>query len=238
MEIGDNPRLGVGTLADALTIVLRDLSFLPCIARLRLNGDNLPNLSDELLADVMEHEMGHTLGFASWLWRGHNLLHNPSLTNPVFPAPDTHFSGPLAIAAFNAGGGAAYTGGAKVPVENNGIPGAADSHWRENVLDDELMTTRFSRLLPHNPLSAITIQAMADIGYRVDVTQAESYTLPDISSSEGASVRAEAAGTSGQAIPFRCVVEHPAETENVEEPDASAGVLESTILEIRVLNER
>ena len=206
VEIGDNPGLGVGTLADAWTIIIRDPSFLPCIARLRLNGDNLPNLSDELLADVMEHEMGHTLGFASWLWRGHNLLNNPSLNNPVFPAPDTHFSGPLAIAAFNASGGAAYTG-AKVPVENNGIPGAADSHWRENVLDDELMTTRFNRLLPHNPLSAITIQAMADIGYRVDVTQAESYRGPFLTPLAASAPVVRAAEE--DSVPLTCIVEGP-----------------------------
>ena len=206
VEIGDNPGLGVGTLADAWTIIIRDPSFLPCIARLRLNGDNLPSLSDELLADVMEHEMGHTLGFASWLWRGHNLLNDPSLNNPVFPAPDTHFSGPLAIAAFNAGGGAAYTG-AKVPVENNGIPGKADSHWRENVLDDELMTSGFNRLLPHNPLSAITIQAMADIGYRVDVTQAESYKGPFVTPLAASAPVVRAAEE--DSVPLTCIVEGP-----------------------------
>ena len=206
VEIGDNLGLGVGTLADARTIIIRDPSFLPCIARLRLNGDNLPSLSDEVLADVMEHEMGHTLGFASWLWRGHNLLHDPSLNNPVFPAPDTHFSGPLAIAAFNASGGAAYTG-AKVPVENNGIRGAADSHWRENVLDDELMTSGFHRWIQYNPLSAITIQAMADIGYRVDVTQAESYKGPFVTPLAASAPVVRAAEE--DSVPLTCIVEGP-----------------------------
>ena len=40
------------------------------------------------------------------------------------------------------------------------------------------------------------------IGFVVDVTQADPYTLPETSSSESASVRAKAAGTSGQAICF------------------------------------
>ena len=106
VEIDDNLGLGVGTLADARTIILRDPSFLPCIVRLRLNEDKLPSLSDELLADVMEHEIGHALGFVRWLWRGLNLLPNPFLNNSVVPAPDTHFSGPLAIAVFNAASGA------------------------------------------------------------------------------------------------------------------------------------
>ena len=148
--------------------------------------------------------MGHTLGF-SWLWRGHNLLHNPSLNNPVVLAPDTHFSGPLAIAAFNASGGAAY--GAKVPVENNGIPGAADSHWRENVLDDELMTSGFHRWMQYNPLSAITIQAMADIGYRADVTQAESYKGPFVTPLAASAPVVRAAEE--DSVPLSCIVEGP-----------------------------
>ena len=204
VEIDDNLGLGVGTLADARTIILRDPSFLPCIVRLRLNEDKLPSLSDELLADVMEHEIGHALGFVRWLWRGLNLLPNPFLNNSVVPAPDTHFSGPLAIAVFNAASGAGYTG-AKVPVENNGIPGGADSHWRENVFDDELMTTRFNRLLPPNPLSAITIQVMADIGYRVGVTQAESYKGPFLTplAASAPVVRA----SEEDAVPLTCIVE-------------------------------
>ena len=94
------------------------------------------------------------------------------------PAPDTYFSGANAIAAFNAAGGASYTG-AKVPVENNGIRGAADSHWRETILDDELMTPRIGGTA--HPLSAITIQSLADIGYRVDAAQADAYMVPDLS---------------------------------------------------------
>ena len=125
----------------------------------------------------------------------------------LWPAPDTHFSGPLAIAAFNAAGGAGYTG-AKVPVENNGIPGGADSHWRENVLDDELMSTRFHpRYLIHNPLSAITIQAMADIGYRVDVTQAESYKGPFVTPFAASAPVVRAAEE--DSVPLTCIVEGP-----------------------------
>ena len=197
VEIDDDLRSG--TLANAATLVLRDASFLPCIARILLNEDRLSSLTDEQLAKVMEHEIGHTLGFADWLWRGYNLLQNPSLYNPPFP--DTHFSGPLAIEAFNAAGGASYTG-AKVPVENNGISGGADSHWRESVLFDELMTTLFESLIQSSPLSEITIQAMADIGYRVDITQAESYLGPLIFSSKIAS-------TSAQQAPLNCIVEGP-----------------------------
>ena len=79
------------------------------------------------------------------------MLRNPS--RPSSPGVDTYFAGPLAIAAFDAAGGTAYTG-EKVPVENNAVAGQADAHWRESVLGSELMTP----LLEFAPkLSAIPV---------------------------------------------------------------------------------
>ena len=119
------------------------------------------------------------MGYGIDPWTDHNLLQNPSLgayNNRIVPAPDTHFSGANAIAAFNAAGGTSYTG-AKVPVENTlGGSGSRDKHWRESVLDDELMTPRIGSAA--HPLSAITIQSLADIGYRVDAAQADAYIVP------------------------------------------------------------
>ena len=69
-----------------------------------------------------------------------------------------------------------------------GGSGSQDGHWRESVLDDELMTPRISDRVAH-PLSAITIQSLADIGYRVNVTQADAYTVPDPSNASGHGVR-------------------------------------------------
>ena len=193
--------------------------------------------SNERLKSVILHEMAHALGFSATAHRWKHYLRGRRKYDRIGDEiPDTHFLGPLAIAAFDDAGGADYAG-AKTPVEN-GVTrftsGSVDHHWRESVLGDELMTSLFD-FDEAAPLSAVTIQALADIGYVVDVTQADPYTLPETSGSEGAYVRAEAAGTSGQAILFRCVVEHPAETETVEEPDAFPSVLESTILEIRTL---
>ena len=59
--------------------------------------------------------------------------------------------------------------------------GSRDGHWRESVLEGELMTSRLE--FSSNPLSAITIQSMADMGYTVDATQAVAYTLPATSKS-------------------------------------------------------
>lgn len=125
-----------------------------------------------VLLPVVIHEIAHVLGFGTG-WDRKHLLQNPSL--PANLGADTHFTGRLATVAFNAAGGASYTGGAKVPVENRSEAGSSDGHWRESVFDDELMTPFIGG---GHALSLITIESLADLGYGVDVTQAESYTLP------------------------------------------------------------
>ncbi len=161
-------------------------SWMPIASGVQLDQDDVGTMSNAKLAALMLHEIGHTLGFGTnWDY----LLQNPSLVygNAIVPTPDTHFSGINAIAAFNAAGGSSYTG-EKVPVENTlGI--SRDGHWRESVLDNELMTSRAAEAVSF-PLSAITIQVLADMGYRVDVTQADAYTLPATSSSSNTGVRA------------------------------------------------
>ncbi|MXY31966.1 MAG: hypothetical protein F4Y48_12265, partial [Gammaproteobacteria bacterium] len=117
------------------------------------------------LVEVAMHEIAHILGIGlgpKW----HSLLANPS---DALPDADTHFPGSRAVAAFNAAGGADYTGG-KVPVENGGD----DAHWRESVMGSENMTPRFT-VGTANPVSAITVQALADLGYRVNARLAQPY---------------------------------------------------------------
>jgi hypothetical protein len=64
-----------------------------------------------------------------------------------------------------------------VPVENTGGPGTANSHWRERVFANELMTGFVGAA--GNPLSRMTAASLADIGYVVDLNAAEAYKLPD-----------------------------------------------------------
>ena len=101
--------------------------------------------------------------------------------------------------------------GARVPVENaRGGNGSQDSHWRESVLEHELMTPNVGDALVQ-PLSAITIQSLADVGYVVDVTQADAYTLPSTSTSK---IAMESEGL----ILQNCVVAHPAAVMDHPEP--------------------
>ena len=134
-------------------------------------SNNLPAISHIILAEelllgpvnvlrgVLMHEMCHALGFGtSWT---EELLKEPN-------GDDTHFAGPLAIKAFDAAGGSSYDG--------KKVPATANGHWRGEVFGNELMSASVDMSHPA-PLSAITIQAMADLGYLVDVAQADDYTL-------------------------------------------------------------
>lgn len=150
--------------------VLRDEIHLPVLGCMAFDLDHANLLITGL------HEIGHVLGFGA-VWDNFGFRQNHS---PNDPGADTHFNGPLAIAAFNDAGGRNYTG-AKVPVQK-----MDGSHWRGNVFDQgELM-------LPWGggALSAITVQSLADLGYGVDVTQADAYTLPGAASKASTKIAA------------------------------------------------
>jgi hypothetical protein len=127
-------------------------------------------LADGSLEDVIVHEMGHILGFGT-VW---NIDPNDLLVGRR--GPDPYFDGAGAVAAFDAAGGAGRTR-PKVPVENTGGGGTRDSHWRESVHNSELMTGWLEGGGAPNPLSAITIASLADMGYSVNMATADSYTL-------------------------------------------------------------
>ena len=162
----DGPR---GTLALARICVSRSADHRPVLGVMIFDAADLDRLQQSgALGQIALHEMAHILhvGLGSY-W--YSYLQNPSGSDP---AADTHFDGSRAVAAFNAAGGTSYTG-AKVSVENRGD----DGHWRKSVLGRELMTPTVT-VGATNPLSAITIQALADMGYQVNVGLAQSYSLP------------------------------------------------------------
>ncbi len=127
------------------------------------------------LFEVIVHEMGHVLGFGT-LWDRVNV--NPASWDLLQDAgtADPYFNGANAIAAFDAAGGSGRTAGPKVPVENTGGSGTVDSHWRETVFLSELMTGWINTGSP-NPLSAITIASLQDMGYQVNMAAADAYSV-------------------------------------------------------------
>ena len=207
-------------VVDDIVIYVRttslDVGIAAATSRLHRTPSTLPfaseiQLGTRFVIDYLAvlHEMGHALGFGTYPWTAQDLLQDPSrgpFGTLVTPSPDTYFSGAKAIAAFDAAGGTSYTDN-KVPVENSSLNASSrDSHWRQSVMQTELMTPGSSSSAP---LSAITIQAMSDLGYTVDVTQADAYTLPGTSKI--------AIGPEGT-IPLNCVIEHPEAGTDKSEP--------------------
>ncbi|MDE2663040.1 MAG: hypothetical protein OXI39_08560 [Gemmatimonadota bacterium] len=161
-----------GVLGRAKPCWIRTGTSLPLYGGIELDAADLNRLETGDLEDLILHEMGHVLGIGT-LWDRLGLLRNPASKDDQ---RDTHFTGRMAIAAFDEAGGANYAG-AKVPVENTGGPGTWNGHWREGVLTTELMTGQLDR--GPEPLSAITVQSLADLGYSVDPAAADPYRLPD-----------------------------------------------------------
>ena len=133
------------------------------------------------------HEIGHVLGIGDWVYSS-----DPPAWRALFRAGDGdgHFTGPRAVAAFNAAGGEGY-GGGKVPLEDK-IP-VLNIHWRKRVIPGDIMAPGGGSLL-----TAITIQALADLGYEVDVSQADPYSLPKQAQGDIGGVAADAEGADAE----------------------------------------
>jgi hypothetical protein len=143
-------------------------AFLPAKGIMSFDTADLAQMqTDGTLVDVITHEMGHVLGIGT-IWARKGLLAGAGTTNPTF-------KGANAKREFGALKG---TGPAAVPVENTGGPGTRDGHWRESVFRNELMSGFIAA--PGNPLSKLTVASLKDLGYVVDMTAAEAYSLPNL----------------------------------------------------------
>lgn len=159
---------GIGNiLGGSAPDAFRAVSFLPTHGRILFDSADLAELeADGDLVSAALHELAHVLGFGS-IWTDKGLLTGAGTADP-------RFTGAQAVAAYNSLFGTSETG---VPLDNSGIEGTADSHWSEDVLDNELMTG-FLNPGVANPLSQITIASMADLGYAVNLAAADPYTKP------------------------------------------------------------
>ena len=151
------------------------------------------------LQEVITHEMLHVVGFGSfWTFPGGDSAGKVLLINP---GGDVRYTGPGGIAGCQAIGGVS-TCATNVPVEDvQGGDGTINSHWRETTFDNELMTGFLNR--GTNPLSKMTIKSLEDLGYTVDVSAADPFTIP------GGSIRASFRANDVTATPTAGTWEKP-----------------------------
>jgi len=143
-------------------------AFLPAKGIMSFDTADLASMqSDGTLVDVITHEMGHVIGIGT-IWPNKGLLAGASTTNP-------RFTGAAAKKEYGVLKGVGPT---PVPVENTGGPGTVNSHWRETVFKNELMSGFIAA--PNNPLSHVTVASLQDLGYVVDLSAAEPYALPNL----------------------------------------------------------
>ena len=188
--------LGQSTPCHVRVIAALDRTYSVITGRILLDEADMTRLESEgTLAGTVVHEIGHVLGFGT-IWDDHGLIVNPSV--PSNPTADTHFTGPVSIAAFDAAGGDGYTGGAKVPVHSGAERGISDGHWRQSVFGDELMTPFISR--DGSVFSAITIDSFADLGHSVNLDEAEDYRLPGSSAAAMARMKGPVVDLSGDIL--------------------------------------
>jgi hypothetical protein len=147
-----------------------DAAFLPAKGIMTFDTADLATMEiDGTLGDVIAHEMGHVIGIGT-VWDLKNVLQGAGTSNPTFTGPHAMREYGLLKTPISPP--------TPVPVEHLGGQGTADSHWRDSIFRNELMTGFVNR--DGNPLSKVTVASLADLGYQVDLAAAEPYSLPNV----------------------------------------------------------
>lgn len=154
-----------GILGQAGPCLLRQSNGMPVYGIMQFDSADVASLeSSGQLANTIIHEMGHILGVGT-IWSNKGVLSGAATSDPTF-------TGTAANGIWSEFGG---TG--SVPVENSGGAGTRDSHWREAIFGTELMT---GYLNVTNKLSMLSSASLADLGYGVDLSGSDTYTLPAV----------------------------------------------------------
>ena len=166
-------------------------AFLPATGDMQFDtADLAAREADGTLNDVITHEMGHVIGIGT-IWTHKKLLKGANTSNPTF-------RGANAMKEYGKLRGSSSP--LPVPVENTGGSGTRDSHWRESIFNAEMMTGFVD--VGGNPMSRMTVASLQDLGYEVNLANAEPYTLPNhLAIAEAGLMAAHAAMEKGGGLP-------------------------------------
>lgn len=143
---------------------MRDATLQPITGSMRFDDADMRWMADDgSLPQVIEHEMFHSALGVGTLWKVAGLIQGAGTSNPVFVGKNAMHE--YALWSGKDGG---------VPVANTGGAGTREAHWREAVLDTELMTGFIDA--GFNPISRITVASLEDCGgYEVDRNAADAF---------------------------------------------------------------
>lgn len=151
VDTNDLPRMGIVVLDEA------DIQPLMQIGEFRLE-------------EVVMHEMAHVMGFGT-LWLPNKTYH--------VPAPHAGAGYSYNLPGANREHVAYGAFGESALVEDEGSEnGTRGSHWKEDFYLDELMTGYVAGGGTRSTLSRITLGALADLGFRVNMDVPDQYVLP------------------------------------------------------------
>ncbi len=154
-----------GTLAQGDALETRAGSLLPSLGMMEMDSSDIDDLESEgKLVETITHEMAHALGFGT-IWQEKNLIAGATGSTP-------RFIGAKALAAYNQLFNVSAAG---VPLENDGGSGTDLSHWRESTFTNEQMTGFTENVGVIEPISLVTVQSFADMGYTVSPAAADAY---------------------------------------------------------------
>lgn len=139
----------------------------PFLGILTLDRDDLVGMvNEERITDVIQHEIGHILGFGT-LWNYFRLLEGAVDS----AGGDPRYTGAAAVAAYRA----VVDTATNIPVEGDGDGGTRNSHWDEETFGNELMTGFLGSMDAF--LSEMTVASFEDLNYQVDRSAAEATPL-------------------------------------------------------------
>ncbi len=156
-----------GILGRAGSCISRGSGGFSSVGAMEFDQADLVNLQlSNRLLPVILHEMGHVLGITKFTWQPNGLLTDAGTADPIFTGAAANAVWPTFALGY---------AGRPVPVHNADGAQSADSHWRESVLGDELMTPFVEPSGTFMPLSRLTIASLEDLGYVVDATKADAF---------------------------------------------------------------
>ncbi|MBT3927623.1 MAG: hypothetical protein HOF33_11620 [Rhodospirillaceae bacterium] len=142
-----------GILGQAGPTAIRTADYLPATAVMQFDiADADAFNAIGLWDDIVFHEMLHSVGFGT-VWAYKDLVDGAGGENPLFTGAAATFTYERDFGAIDAVG---------VPLEQDGGAGTRDSHWDEEIFDNEIMTGYINNL---NYLSEMTVASLEDTGY-------------------------------------------------------------------------